>query len=204
MQLDGESADWVRTLTADGDEHRRAVTRLHEVLLRVARGEAARRRATLPSRGTDEIDEICVQAANDAVVAVLSKLDSFRGAARFTTWATKFVIYEVSSALRRHAWRHRKIELDETIWDRLPDAAPAALDAMHNAGLIDAVRRAVRDELTERQRLVFESVTLESVPIDVLAERLGSNRGAIYKMLHDARAKVRRALTQAGYEEAVS
>jgi RNA polymerase sigma-70 factor (ECF subfamily) len=204
MQLDGESSDWVRTLTGDGDEHRRAVTRLHELLLRIARGEAARRRATLPSRGTDEIDEICVQAANDAVVAVLSKLDSFRGAARFTTWASKFVIYEVSSALRRHAWRHRKIELDETVWDRLPDRAPAALDAMHNADLMNAVHRAVRDELTERQRLVFESVTLESVPIDVLAERLGSNRGAIYKVLHDARAKVRRALTQAGYEEAVS
>jgi RNA polymerase sigma-70 factor (ECF subfamily) len=204
MHLDGESADWVRGLTANGDEHRRAVARLHERLLRVAQGEAARRRATLPSRGADEIDEICVQAANDAVVAVLSKLDSFRGAARFTTWASKFVIYEVSSALRRHAWRHRKIELDETVWDRLQDGAPAPLDAMHNADLMNAVRRAVRDELTERQRLVFESVTLESVPIDVLAERLGSNRGAIYKMLHDARAKVRRALTQAGYEEAVS
>ena len=204
MQLDAESADWVRALTADGDDNRRAVARLHELLSRVARGEAARRRATLPSRGADEIDEICVQAANDAVVAVLSKLDSFRGVARFTTWASKFVIFEVSSALRRHAWRHRKIEIDETVWDRLPDAAPAALDVMHNADLIDAVRRAVRDELTERQRFVFESVTLESVPIDVLAERLKSTRGAIYKMLHDARAKVRRALTEAGYEEAVS
>ena len=204
MELDDESRDWVRGLTAGSGDRDRSVARLHELLLRVTRGEAARRRATMPSRGAEEIDEICVLAANDAVVAVLAKLDSFRGTARFTTWAAKFAIYEVSSALRRHAWRHRKVELDETVWDRLPDTAPAALDVLHNADLLDAIRRAVRDALTERQRLVFESVTLESVPIDVLAERLGSNRGAIYKTLHDARAKVRRALSEAGYEEVVS
>jgi RNA polymerase sigma-70 factor (ECF subfamily) len=204
MELDDESHAWVRGLTVGRDDRDRTVARLHELMLRVARGEAARRRATLPSRGAEEIDEICVLAANDAVVAVLAKLDSFRGAARFTTWASKFVIYEVSAALRRHAWRHRKVEIDETVWDRLADTAPAALDALHNAELIEKIRHVVRDELTERQRLVFESVTLESVPIDVLAERLGSTRGAIYKTLHDARAKVRRALTEAGYEEAVS
>jgi RNA polymerase sigma-70 factor (ECF subfamily) len=204
MQLDDESREWVRGLTAGSDDRDRAAARLHELMLRVTRGEAARRRATIPSRGAEEIDEICVLAANDAVVAVLAKLDSFRGAARFTTWASKFAIYEVSAALRRHAWRHRKVEIDETVWDRLPDTAPAALDALHNAELMEKIRRVVREDLTERQRLVFESVTLESVPIDVLAERLGSTRGAIYKTLHDARAKVRRALMEAGYEEAVS
>ena len=203
MQLDDESRAWVQGLAADSERDRTA-GRLHEVMLRVARGEAARRRATMPSRGSEEIDEICVLAANDAVVAVLAKLDSYRGAARFTTWASKFAIYEVSSALRRHAWRHRKVEIDETVWDRLADTAPAALDALHNADLIEKIRTVVRDDLTERQRLVFESVTLESEPIDDLALRLGSNRGAIYKMLHDARAKVRRALADAGYEETVS
>lgn len=204
MQLDDDSREWVRGLTVGSSDRDRTVARLHDHMLRVTRGEAVRRRANLPSRGAEEIDEICVLAANDAVVAVLAKLESFRGAARFTTWASKFAIYEVASALRRHAWRHRKIEIDETVWDRLPDTAPAALDVLHNAALIEKIRQVVRDDLTERQRLVFESVTLESVPIDVLAERLGSNRGAIYKTLHDARAKVRRALVDAGYEEAVS
>ena len=203
MQLDDESQAWVRGLAA-GDDRERTVARLHGLMLRVTRGEAARRRATMPSRGAEEIDEICVLAANDAVVAVLAKLDSYRGAARFTTWASKFAIYEASSALRRHAWRHRKVEVDATVWDRLQDTAPPALDALHNAELVDKIRRVVQEDLTERQRFVFQSVTLESVPIDVLAERLGSNRGAIYKTLHDARAKVRRALADAGYEEAVS
>ena len=204
MQLDDESQAWVRGLTAGNDDRDRVAARLHELMLRVTRGEASRRRATIPSRGAEEIDEICVLAANDAVVAVLGKLDSYRGAARFTTWASKFAIYEVSSALRRHAWRHRKVEIDETVWDRLTDTAPAAIDALHNADLIEEIGRVVRHDLTERQRLVFESVTLEAVPIDVLAERLGTTRGAIYKTLHDARTKVRRALAEAGYEEAVS
>ena len=203
LQLDRESADWVRNLTAGGDDHRSAVTRLHELLLRVARGEAARRRATLPSRGIEEVDELCVQAANDALVAVLAKLDAFRGTARFTTWACKFVILEVSAALRRHAWRQRKVELDDTVWDRLPDTAPPALQRIQNAELLAILRRAVHEQLTERQRLVFQSVTLEGVPTDVLAERLGSTRGAIYKMLHDARGTLRRALADAGYEENV-
>ena len=204
LEFDRESADWVRSLKAGGDDHRAAVARLHALLLGVARGEAARRRATLPSRGIEEVDDLCVQAANDALTAVLAKLDGFRGTARFTTWASKFVILEVSSALRRHAWRHRKVELDDSVWDRLPDTAPPALQRLQNAELLAILRRAVHEQLTERQRLVFQSVTMEDVPIDVLAERLGSTRGAIYKMLHDARGKLRRALADAGYEENVA
>ena len=204
LELDRESAEWVRSLTASGDDHRSAVTRLHTLLLGVARGEAARRRATLPSRGIEEVDELCVQSANDALAAVLAKLDTFRGTARFTTWACKFVILEVSSAIRRHVWRHRKVELDDSVWDRLPDTAPPALQRLQNAELLAILRRAVHEQLTERQRLVFQSVTIEDVPIDVLAERLGSTRGAIYKMLHDARGKLRRALADAGYEENVA
>ena len=201
LELDRESADWVRHLAANGDDHRATVGRLHALLLGVARGEAARRRATLPDRGSEEVDELCVQAANDALVAVLAKLETYRGNARFTTWACKFVILEISSALRRHTWRHRKIELDDTVWDRLPDGAPLPLQRVQNAEVLDILGRAVRDQLTERQRLVFQSVTIDDVPIDVLAERLESTRGAIYKTLHDARGKLRRVLADAGYED---
>ena len=204
LDLDHESTEWVRHLTATGDDHRAAVARLHALLLGVARGEAARRRATLPNRGSDEVDDLCVQAANDALVAVLTKIDTYRGTARFTTWACKFVILEISSALRRHAWRHRKVELDDTVWDRLPDGAPPPLQRMQNAEVLSILGRAVREQLTERQRLVFQSVTMDDVPIDVLAERLGSTRGAIYKTLHDARGKLRRALADAGYEDNVA
>jgi RNA polymerase sigma-70 factor (ECF subfamily) len=204
LALDQESAEWLRDLRDIDGARDDAIARLHALLVRVARGEAARRRATFPTRAADEVDDLCVQAASDALMAVLSKLDTYRGAARFTTWACKFVIFEASTRLRRHAWRERKVELDETIWDRLPDTAPPVLKQLEHDQLVVALHRAVAEELTERQRLIFQSVTMEDVPIDVLAERLGTSRGAIYKTLHDARAKLRRALTDAGYTERVS
>jgi len=204
VALDQESAEWLRDLQGSAAAREHATARLHELLIRVARGEASRRRGTLPGRAIEEVDDLCVQAASDALMAVLAKLDTYRGAARFTTWACKFAIFETSTRLRRHAWRQRKVELDNTIWDRLPDAAPPVLQRLENDQLIVAFHRAMEDHLTERQRFIFQSVTMDDVPIDVLAERLGTSRGAIYKTLHDARAKLRRALIEAGHGERVS
>jgi RNA polymerase sigma-70 factor (ECF subfamily) len=191
----------VRDLQEDGGSRESAIGRLHTLLLGVARGEALRRRSTLPNRTMDDVDDLCVQAASDALMAVLAKLDTFRGDARFTTWACKFVIFETSTRLRRHAWRQRKVEPDQTIWDRLPDATPLVLQRLENDQLIGALHRAIDDHLTDRQRTIFQSATIDDVPIDVLAERLGTTRGAIYKTLHDARAKLRRALIEAGHTE---
>lgn len=202
--LDLESARWVRDLRGEGQAREATAATLHALLLRVARAEAARRRATLPDRGSEEIDDLCVQASGDALMAVLGKLESFRGAARFTTWACKFVMFELSTRLRRHAWRQRRVETDETVWDRLPDAAPPALQTVLDDELRTAVQRGVRDQLTARQRLVFQAAVLDEVPIDVLAERLSSSRGAIYKSLHDARSKLRRTLADEGYGEKAS
>jgi RNA polymerase sigma-70 factor, ECF subfamily len=201
VALDRESAEWLRDLQAPAQARELAVARLHALLLGVARREAARRRAMLPDRALEEVDDLCVQAANDAIMAVLAKLHEYRGAARFTTWACKFAIYETSSRLRRHAWRERKLNVDDTIWDRLPDASQPALERLESDQLMVALHRAVDDHLTERQRLIFLNVTRDDVPIDVLAERLGTTRGAIYKTLHDARAKLRRALIEAGHGE---
>ena len=201
LALDTESADWLRDLRDSGGARDNAIERLHGLLVRVARGEAVRRRATMSARAADEVDDLCVQAASDALMAILAKLDTYRGSARFTTWACKFVILEASARLRRHAWRERKVELDDTIWDRLPDRAPLILERLEDGQLIGALHHAVDTHLTERQRLVFQSVTMAEVPTDVLAERLGTTRGAVYKILHDARAKLRRALTDAGYAE---
>jgi RNA polymerase sigma-70 factor (ECF subfamily) len=201
--FDAESAEWLRVLRGTAVERERATARLHALLLRVARGLAARRRASLPIRASEDVDDICVQSASDALLAVVAKLDSYRGSARFTTWACKFVVLETSARLRRHAWRQRKIELDDSIWDRLPDTSPPALQRLENDQLMAALLRAVDERLTDRQRLIFQSVSFNDVPIDVLAERLATTRNAIYKTLHDARAKLRRALIDAGYGESV-
>ncbi len=200
LVLDQESAEWLRDLHDGGAEARdAAIARLRELLVRVARGEASRRRGMLPDRAIDDVHDLCEQAASDAVMAVLAKLNTYRGDARFTTWACKFAIVETSSRLRRHAWRQRHVELDDTIWDRLPDKAPLVLQRLESDQVMTALHRAVAEQLTERQRFIFQSVAMDDVPIDVVAERLGSSRGAIYKTLHDARAKLRQALIEAGH-----
>ena len=201
LALDQESAEWLRALRRDDRVRDDAIARLHALLLRVSRAEVSRRHSLLPSQTPGDLEDLCVQATNDAVMAILAKLSTYRGDARFTTWACKFVIYETSSRLRRAAWRQRRVELDDTVWDRLPDAAPAALQRLESDQVMAALHRAVDEHLTERQRFIFQSVTMEDVPIDVLAERLGTSRGAIYKTLHDARAKLRRALIDAGHGE---
>lgn len=198
---DQESRRLLQDLLQMGAVRDAAITRLHALLLRVTRAEASRRRARLPDRALEEVDDLCVQAANDAVMNILRKLGEFRGEARFTTWACKFAIFEVSTRLRRHAWRHRPVETDDTVWERLPDATPSTLRRMVSGELTAALERAVREHLTERQRTVFQAAAIDEVPIDVLAERYGSSCGAIYKTLHDARRKLRHVLTAAGYAE---
>ena len=94
LVLDPESAEWLRVLQPGDAARDGAVSRLHALLLRTARGEAFRRRNTLPARVLDDLDHICVEAARDAVMAILAKLEAYQGTARFTTWACKFAILE--------------------------------------------------------------------------------------------------------------
>lgn len=204
QRADLESEAWVRDLRSTGAAHDRAVQRLHDLLLRIAQAEAARRRGRIPDSVASDLDDLCVQAASDALMAVIRKLDSFRGAARFTTWAAKFAILELSTRLRRHLWRGRPVEPDPTIWDRLPDATPTALHGIEHRELLAELGRAVKHDLTDRQRHVFQAAVIDDVPIDVLAERLRSSRGAIYKTLHDARRKLRAALAHAGHLEGIA
>ncbi len=201
LNTEEESAILVQDLLRLGATRDAAIGRLHALLLRVARAEAVRRRAWLPEWIADEVDDLCVQAANDAVMSILRKLGEFRGQSRFTTWSCKFVIFEISTRLRRHSWRNRGVETDESVWEHVADRAPSALRSMEDQELTLALTRAVREQLTDRQRTVFQAAAMDEVPIDVLAGRFGSSRGAIYKTLHDARRKLRGVLTEAGYAE---
>ncbi|HKV73698.1 MAG TPA: sigma-70 family RNA polymerase sigma factor [Gemmatimonadales bacterium] len=198
---DEASAALHRDLLEAGSAREDGTARLHELLLRVARAEAGRRRGRLPDRVLEEVEDLCVQAASDAAMNILRKLDEFRGTARFTTWACKFVIFEISTRLRRHAWRHQGTGSDDEVWDRLPDRAPSALHQLENQELAAALQRAVADRLTDHQRTIFQAAAVDEIPIDALAERFGSTRGAICKTLHDARRRLRQALAEAGYAE---
>jgi RNA polymerase sigma-70 factor (ECF subfamily) len=202
MPYDQESSCWLEELRAPEAVREKALARLHEMLLRVARAEANRRRGSLPDDILGELDDLCTQAANDALVAILRKLDGFRGDSRFTTWAYKFAILEVSVRLRKRAWSSKRVAFDEAAWDRLVDPAADIQRSLGEPELLSAVRKGIQETLTEHLRGVFLAAVVEEVPIDVIAERIGSSRGAIYKVVHDARRKLREALTAAGYLEA--
>ena len=197
--LDPESAEWCRVLSDTGPPREEALARLHELLVRIARGEARRRAPRLRITGP-ELDDLAHQAAADALVAITGKLGQFRGESRFTTWAYKFVIFEVSAKIGRHFWRHPAVPFDAEDWDRLPGRF--GFDPAQHAewqDLLAALHRAVDEKLTARQRTVFVAIVLNNVPLDTLVIELGTNRNAIYKTLFDARRKLRAALAANGY-----
>jgi RNA polymerase sigma-70 factor (ECF subfamily) len=172
---------------------------LHELLLRVARSELHRRSARTRIGGP-ELDDLAYQVAADAMIAIIAKLGQFRGESRFTTWVYRFVILEVSVKLGRHFSRHPTVAMDAEDWDRLPDRFgldPGEQAQWHD--LLGALRRAVEQDLTDRQRQVFVAIVVNAVPLDALVIELGSNRNAIYKVMFDARRKLRAALVANGY-----
>jgi RNA polymerase sigma-70 factor (ECF subfamily) len=198
-RLDAESRAWLDGLRADDRTRDEWIGELHELLLRGSRFEARRRAASLAHVRADEVDEIAHEAAADALVSVLARLDDFRGASRFTTWAYKFALLETAVKLRRRAWQARELPQAPERWERVADPGFPE-DSADQAELVEAVRDAIATDLTRRQREVLLAVVLDGVPIDVLAERLGTTRGALYKTVHDARRKLRAALAARGLE----
>jgi RNA polymerase sigma-70 factor, ECF subfamily len=193
-----ESFDWVIGLTESAADREQVIADLYALLLRGARFEIARRRASLGHIGRSEEADLATQAADDALVAILAKLDTFRGASRFTTWAYKFVVLEAGVKARRRAWHGREVTLDDEAWATIADAGASAHEVLEHAELIRAIRHAMSTSLTPREREVFSALALNGVPIDVLAERLSTTRGALYTTLHGARRQLRRTLADAG------
>jgi RNA polymerase sigma-70 factor (ECF subfamily) len=195
---DLESRQWLRSLRASGAEHDEAVARLHALLLRAARFEVGRRRAALTHLRGGDVDDIAVQAADDALMGVLRRLDDFRGASRFTTWAYKFALYEAAVKLRKRAWQGREIPLEPDDWVVFASRGVDPGVEAEQREFLSTLEAAVAEVLTPHQRRVLVALALNGVPIDVLAERLDTTRGALYKTLHDARRKLRHHLAERG------
>jgi RNA polymerase sigma-70 factor (ECF subfamily) len=192
-QADAESREWLRSLRENEPE---AVERLHALLLRGARFEVARRRPTLPHLRGADLDDIANQAADDALMSVLRRLDDYRGASRFTTWAYKFALLEAAVKLRRRAWQGREIPLEPESWSVFASVNLGPDEEVEQGELLARLQRAIAEVLTPHQRRVLVALALNGVPIDVLAERLATTRGALYKTLHDARRKLREHLNE--------
>ena len=190
----------VQALRAGGPQADAAIAELHALLLRGAHHELRRRADALGGMSRGALDDLAAQAADDALSAIVRKLGDFRGESRFTTWAYKFVLLEAGVKARRHAWQDREVALADDAWQRLADGGPTAHQSAESGELLRAIGMAMRDSLTPHQRAVLTALALDGVPIDVLSERLGTTRGALYKTLHDARRKLRAALAAAGHD----
>lgn len=197
--MDMDSPSWIAALQGAGAKRSEALFDLHEMLIKVAVHETYRRGTMFRICGP-ELNDLAHQAANDAMVAILGKLDTFRRESRFTTWAYRFVALEVSSKVRRHFSSRPSVVLDLEEWERIPDrfdADPLAQTQHHE--LIAAVRHAVCENLTDHQHRFFVAAVIEGTPMDAMVAESGLKRGAIYKAVFDARRKIRAHLTANGY-----
>ena len=196
-QSQAEPQDWVEALSVPGPRQDRAMSSLHQMMLRACRHQVRRMRSTLAGVGNERLEEIANQAADEAMMSVLTKLPTFEGRSRFTTWAYKFAILQSATEVRRYAWQNREVELKDTT--QVPERGPSPASQAEGADLASAVRRAIDEALTPHQRRITIALLIDDVPIDVLAERLGSNRNALYKTVHDARTRLRAHLITSGH-----
>ena len=189
---------WVARLSIDNPEREAAIEELHTLLLKAARLEVNRRRAQLPQLRDNDHDDLAHQSADDALVAILRKLGDFRGESLFTTWAYKFALLEAATKVRRRAWQGREVRLEPESWRLFADDKATPQDDAETNELLAALREAIANDLSEHQRQVLVAVAINDVPIDVLAERMETTRGALYKTVHDARKKLRKELEMRG------
>ncbi|MGB6247182.1 RNA polymerase sigma factor [Gordonia sp. (in: high G+C Gram-positive bacteria)] len=189
--------EWVRRLSSVGPEFDEAVADLHVLMVKAARHQIGR----MPEAGANLqgvfLDDLVQQAATEATLSVLRKLPTFEGRSRFTTWAYKFAILQTATEVRRSLWRRHDLDLAAAAEPSSTEPSPTQL--AEASDLSRAVRRAMDSELTRHQRTVAVALLIDEVPIDVLSERMGTTRNALYKTLHDARSRLRRHLRAAGY-----
>ena len=198
-EVAAENAAWISGLScgdARGDQTRR---KLFDFLLRVARVEARWRCPKSVLTGP-ELDDLAHQAAADAMLVIVEKINTFRGDCRFTTWAYRFAALIVGSKISRHPWHrhnrpfHAEDWLDSAAWSG--DQPEVDFEARE---MVAVIHRVVAIDLTPHQREVLIASIADETSADDLAQRLGSNRNAIYKVLFDARQKVKLALRAEGF-----
>ena len=194
--VDLESRAWLRDLRADDATADKAVARLHALLLRAATFEVTRRQAVMPHV---HADAVALEAADDALISVRACLDDYRGESRFCTWASKFALRETAVKLRRRAWQGQELSTAPAAKNLFADLENEPDAALEQHELVDTLQEAI-ELLSPHERDVLVALAVNEVPIDVLAERRGTTRGALYKTLRDARVKLRRHVAAAGIE----
>ena len=196
-----ESRVWIERLGTTGAERDAALVELHVLLSRAARFEVGRRRTTSRQLRRHDDDDLAHRSADHARVAIVRSLGAFRGESSFRTWAYKFALYEAAANVRKRAWHGREIPLKADSWPLTVDNHPrTAEESVETTDTLDALSKAIEGELSPHQREVLVAIAINGVPVDVLAEWLGTTRGALYKTVQAGRQRVRAALRARGLD----
>ena len=195
--LDAESQSWWDRLHASEPIRGWAIAELHERLRREAVFHVRHRVANLAAFPRSDIDDLATQAAGDALIVLLRKLEDYRGESQFWTWARRFVALEAPVSIRRRLGRDRVgISRDPDQVVDVVDQGQSPQDRAELHELLRDVGQVMRDELSARQRTVLTEIAINGASTAALAEQLHTTPGAIYKSLHDARLKVRSKTAQ--------
>jgi RNA polymerase sigma-70 factor (ECF subfamily) len=200
--------EWLHDLTKGGMSQEAAIADLRDMLLRAALLFFSRNLGDFAGLSRDEVFQRAQDTAQDALIAVLQRLPEFRGDSKFTTWAYKFAINKALMSARRERWKAVSLdELSESTeasffkWvnQDKPEGSPPERSAMQ-AELQEMIRGMIENDLTHKQRQALQLIVFNEVPMDEVARHMGSNRNAVYKLLHDARRKLKNGLQAHGFE----
>ena len=200
--------EWLSDLRAEGETQEAAIADLRQLLLRTVLFFFSRNPGDFGGLAREDILQRAEDCAQEALIAILNHLADFRGDSKFTTWAYKFAINIALMTARRERWKNISLDQfssseDDTLFewlqqDRSPGLAPDRSVLQDEIGSL--IREAIEHELTDKQREVLILMVFHEVPMDEVVRRLGTNRNAIYKMLHDARSKLKSSLQARGFE----
>jgi RNA polymerase sigma-70 factor (ECF subfamily) len=205
LMADRANDQWLADLRASGTQQAEAIEDLRRALERAALFYVRRRAPGLRGAATDELEALAQDAAQEATLQVLDKLDSFRGESRFLTWASAIAVGRAMTALRRRLWQDVSLDRGPDGWQEPADVAVSGNGWEHpdlaaqRREMWEVIRDVVGRELTQRQRDVLNQVVLNGANAEEVAEQMGTSAGALYKMTHDARRKLKAGLLKRGY-----
>jgi RNA polymerase sigma-70 factor (ECF subfamily) len=208
LETPRSNAAWQRDLAGQGDDQAAAIGELRALLRRAALYTLSRSGIHGASLASSQVEAIAEECAQEALLAILDRLGDFRAESKFTTWAYKFAVNIALTAARRERWKtvsldHMLDENEAPVWLPGGDAAVQSPEQRSQQGEVWALVQQVMDaELTPRQRRVLRAMVFDEVPLDEVVRHLGSNRNAVYKLVHDARRKLKAGLEARGYSVA--
>lgn len=204
---DRSNEEWIEELKAEGKVQTEALNDLRQRLQRSILYYLSQERSDLRGLSTQELEQMAEDLAQDALLRIIANLDTFRGESLFTTWANRIAIRLAISDLRRARYKDFSLDTLTADGEMLPTSTnvnnptpPGPEATTERNDVMDIISRAFDEALTERQFRALEAVALRGVPMDVVAEQMGTNRNALYKLLHDARRKLRAYLESQGLQ----